>query len=359
MINNEIKKYITNEILPKYKDFDKGHDIRHIKAVIKRSFEYYHYLNDPNINPNMVFVIAAYHDLGISIEREHHAKHSAELLLKDEKLKEWFTEEQLDIMAEACEEHSTSLNREPYTIYGKIVCDADKDNNVKISLSRAWDYSLQNFPTFTKQELLDNVYEQLVKKFGRAGLVKFYIDSQKNINFVAKMNALADNRESFETEMLNIVNKRSFIERIFRDDIEEFLQKYNLEIIDAPNPFWRTELYKKPCIIVTCKDSEKENKNLAVMSTFGLLGMMGQLIGPDMLNLMSSRMLIFNSLVCYESELSTFDDTDTADYRDEWYNFMKQKFGKEYKAYYHREYLKQQAEQKKHPEEATEEENTK
>ncbi|MDD4275684.1 MAG: HD domain-containing protein [Clostridia bacterium] len=356
MINNEIKDYITNEILPKYKDFDKGHDIRHIKEVIKHSLEYYEYLNDENIDPNMVFVIAAYHDLGISVEREHHAIHSAELLLKDEKLRDWFSEEQMEIMAEACEDHSTSLNREPYTIYGKIVCDADKDNNVTTSLSRAWDYSVQNFPTFTKQELLDNVYEQLVKKFGKGGLVRFYIDSQKNIDFVAKMKILTDNRETFQTEMLNIVNKRSFVERIFRDDIEEFLQKFNLEIIDAPYPLWRTGLYKKPCIIVTCKDIKKENKNLAVMSAFGLLGMMGSLMNAGTFNLMSSRMLVFNSLVCYESELSIMNDRDTVDYCDEWYNFLAEKFGKEYKAYYHREYLKQQAEAKKHPEKDTKEE---
>lgn len=34
MINKEIKNYIETMIIPKYADFDKGHNLEHVKTVI-------------------------------------------------------------------------------------------------------------------------------------------------------------------------------------------------------------------------------------------------------------------------------------------------------------------------------------
>ena len=84
MINKEIAKYIEKFILPQYKSNDKGHGINHIMYVIERSFKFADTVKD--INLDMVYVIAAYHDIGHKIDVKNHEVVSAQLLLNDEKL---------------------------------------------------------------------------------------------------------------------------------------------------------------------------------------------------------------------------------------------------------------------------------
>lgn len=70
MINKKLKNYIEKEILSQY-DENNGHGKSHIESVIKRSFE----LNDKfnlHLDSNMIYVIAAYHDLGYKIDADNH-----------------------------------------------------------------------------------------------------------------------------------------------------------------------------------------------------------------------------------------------------------------------------------------------
>ena len=207
MINKELKNYIEKNILPVYNNFDKGHNLDHIKAVIKRGLDNYEFLNDASININMVYTACAYHDFGIQIARKSHAKHSSDLLKADQNLQQWFNNSEIEIMAEACFDHSTSLNREPRTIYGKIVCDADKDNDVNVALSRAWEFTITYFPDLTENEAIEDCYIQLNKKFGDGGLVKYYINSDQNLNFIKTMNKLANNKELFTQKIKEIIKK--------------------------------------------------------------------------------------------------------------------------------------------------------
>ncbi len=73
----------------------------------------------------MVYTVAAYHDLGHHIDGKNHEKVSAEMLLADENLREFFSEEEIRIMTEAVYDHRASMEGEPRSIYGKIVSSAD------------------------------------------------------------------------------------------------------------------------------------------------------------------------------------------------------------------------------------------
>lgn len=75
-IKNEIKDFIEAKIFPIYATFDKGHDINHITAVIKRALNLYDFLNDDSIDINIVYAAAALHDIEISVKRKNHALHS-------------------------------------------------------------------------------------------------------------------------------------------------------------------------------------------------------------------------------------------------------------------------------------------
>ena len=88
-MNEELVKYIENEVFPKYDKNEEGHGIKHIKIVIKRSLEL---AKDYDVDLDMVYTIASYHDLGHYIDRKTHEIISAEIFMKDEKIRQWFTD---------------------------------------------------------------------------------------------------------------------------------------------------------------------------------------------------------------------------------------------------------------------------
>ena len=98
----------------------------------------------------MVYVIAAYHDLGLYEGREFHHITSGKVLLADETLRRWFTDEQLLQMKEAIEDHRASNKQAPRTIYGMIVAEADRiivPYNMGCLIIRRW-IKKSNMPVF-------------------------------------------------------------------------------------------------------------------------------------------------------------------------------------------------------------------
>ncbi|MGD9901616.1 MAG: HD domain-containing protein [Spirochaetales bacterium] len=194
MIKRAIKNYIEKHILPIYDTFDKGHDSEHINEVIERSLRYAKNI-DESLNIDMVYVVAAYHDYGMQIERKGHNFHSGKLLREDKNLKKWFNEEEIETMAQAVEDHSTSLNREPRSIYGKIVCDADKDDNLDRSLTRALEFCLSHFKDNSKEQHFEDTFKQMCLKYGDNQLVKFYLKDSQSEEYLRNIKALTKNKD--------------------------------------------------------------------------------------------------------------------------------------------------------------------
>lgn len=198
-VKKDLNAYIIQNILPEYEKFDKGHDIKHVTEVIFRSFKIISKLPDcDTIDCNIVYAVAAYHDFGIKINRKNHAHYSGIFVRQDKKLKEFFTDDEIEIIAQAVEDHSTSLNKEPRNIYGKIVCDADKDDDYMEGLKRAYEYTKVYYPEYTYEQARDNCFDQLNKKFGKDGLVCYYILDENNSEFVKMMKKMAEDKALFE-----------------------------------------------------------------------------------------------------------------------------------------------------------------
>lgn len=106
MINKDLKAYIENSIFKEYSKNEEAHGLNHIKFVIKRSLDL---SKDKDLDINMIYTIAAYHDIGHHIDAKNHEVVSAKLMMEDKKLKEFFNEEELKIIKEAIEDHRASL----------------------------------------------------------------------------------------------------------------------------------------------------------------------------------------------------------------------------------------------------------
>ena len=80
-INKKLENYVKNNIIPQYKKNEKAHRENHINYVIRRSFELIEQ-NNLEVNSDMVYVIAAYHDIGHHIDAKNHEKVSADIMKK-------------------------------------------------------------------------------------------------------------------------------------------------------------------------------------------------------------------------------------------------------------------------------------
>ena len=213
-INEDLKKYIEENIFPEYAKNDLGHNIKHIQYVIDRSFKFADTV--PNVNYDIVYTVAAYHDIGHHIDSKRHEIVSGEIMSKDENLKRFFSADELKIIREAIEDHRASADHEPRSIYGKIVSTADRNNTVEACLKRSYTYGKKLNPEATDDELFDRAYEHLKIKFGENGYAKFFFKD--------------DVYEKFLKDTLPMCEKAiSFLKHYVKDwldlDAEEILNK--------------------------------------------------------------------------------------------------------------------------------------
>ena len=175
---------------------EQGHGINHIEYVIRRCFELINQ-NGLDVDFNMVYVIAAYHDIGHHIDRKNHEKISADIMSKDNNLQEFFDENQLKIIKEAIEDHRASSENEPRSIYGKIVSSADRNNTVEQCLERTYLYGKKHEPEACDKELYERSFEALNRKFGYNGYAKFYFKDEQYESFLKDIRKLLENKENF------------------------------------------------------------------------------------------------------------------------------------------------------------------
>lgn len=194
-IDLELKKYIENEIFPLYNRNEEGHGIEHIKTVINRSIKL---AQNYDVDLNMVYVIASYHDLGHCIDRKTHEIISAQMFMDDNKIKKWFTDEQRNIIKEAIEDHRASSNHKPRSIYGMIVSTADRTIvNIDVTIKRSYTYGKRNYKNISEEEQWKEVYNHLTKKYGEDGYAKIYLEDKEFDEAIKELRKALSNKEEF------------------------------------------------------------------------------------------------------------------------------------------------------------------
>ena len=200
-VRPELQEYIEAEILPRYRTMI-GHQENHIRAVMARSLNFAEQINREGKQPidyNMCYIVAAFHDLGRAVDPDTHEKISAKLLLEDKKLPEYFTKDQLKIMAEAVEDHRASAKHEPRGIYGRIVASADRDNDAHFMVKKAFKIFSELFPDSTEEENLERARVHLLDKYTPTGYAasKMYFDDPDFTNCLEEIEELAMDLDKF------------------------------------------------------------------------------------------------------------------------------------------------------------------
>lgn len=204
-VNTQILEYIENNIFPVYKNDNGAHGISHIEQVIERSFELM-YENKLNLNKDMVYVIASYHDIGHQKDAKIHEKISAQIFIEDENMKKWFTEKERNTIKEAIEDHRASSDHEPRSTYGKLVSTADRTiMSVDEYIKRTYLYGLKNYPELSKDERVSRIYNHLMKKYGEEGYAKMYFPDKKLIDALTKIRKELKNEQEFKEKTKRII----------------------------------------------------------------------------------------------------------------------------------------------------------
>lgn len=202
-------EFVERQILPRYNAFGESHGLRHVTRVIKNSLR----LADvTGADINMVYVIAAYHDLGMEGPRAIHHLTSGKILMADARLKKWFNADQLKVMKEAVEDHRASSSRQPRSIYGKIVAEADRDIDVHEIFLRAIQYGKENGPDKTVEEHWERFAQHMDEKYSNNGYIKLWIPNSPN--------------EKALKELRNIIEDKKLLRKAF-DDIWKEMSEIN------------------------------------------------------------------------------------------------------------------------------------
>ncbi|MBM6992614.1 MAG: HD domain-containing protein [Prevotella sp.] len=180
-VSLDLMSFIETSILPKYNNFGRSHGLNHVQRVIANSLVLSRQLGT---DINMVYAIAAYHDLGMSGPRAIHHITSGKILVADQRLRKWFSPEQIKIMKEAVEDHRASAAHEPRSIYGKIVAEADRDLQPDVVFSRAIEYGVEHYPELDREGQWARFAQHMEEKYSTNGYIKLWIPNSPNEKYI-------------------------------------------------------------------------------------------------------------------------------------------------------------------------------
>jgi uncharacterized protein len=174
----EIRTFVEREIVPRYDNFDAGHGRDHVNTVISQALSLASYY--PEVDRCVLLVAAAYHDLGLVNGREHHHTDSARIIREDERLRQWFSEEEINTIADAAEDHRASSDHEPRTIYGRIVAEADRIIDGETIVRRALQYGMKHEPNLDREGQYRRLMDHMREKYDYGGYLKLWIPQSDN-----------------------------------------------------------------------------------------------------------------------------------------------------------------------------------
>ena len=191
-----IRQYIESEIIPRYDNFDAAHGRDHVEYVIAQSLKLSEYYD---VDRDMVYVIAAYHDTGLAVERKTHHLESGRIIRSDQSLRQWFNEGQIETMAQAVEDHRASSDHEPRSIYGKIVAEADRQIDPETIIRRTVQYGLSHYPELDRGGHWQRMLDHLNEKYAEGGYLRLWIPESDNAGKLKELHEIIKDRDYLES----------------------------------------------------------------------------------------------------------------------------------------------------------------
>ncbi len=204
-MNPELVQYIESEVIPRYAAFDKAHREDHALAVIERALAMG---KNYDINEDMLYAAAACHDLGLSIDRKTHHLESGKIIRAYERLRQWFSPEEIETIAQAAEDHRASATTPPRSIYGALVAEADRMIVPETIIRRTVQFGLSHYPELDKEGHWQRTLEHLHEKYAEGGYLHLLIPGSPNEEPLARLRTIIKDEKGL----------RKLFEQIYADE---------------------------------------------------------------------------------------------------------------------------------------------
>lgn len=205
-IDHSLRKYVEEEIIPLYDSFDRAHRRDHVETVIEQSLLL---ASNYNVDINMVYAVAAFHDVGLCKGREYHHIESANIVRGDKLLNTFFTAEEINVIADAVEDHRASSKAAPRTLYGRIVAEADRVIDGDTILRRTVQYGLSHYPSLSREEHFNRACEHLEEKYADGGYLKLWIPESPNATRLQQFRKVIGDKKLLRTLFDTIFDEES------------------------------------------------------------------------------------------------------------------------------------------------------
>ena len=211
-IRKSLEDYIYSEIVPKYAAFDPAHREDHAEEVIENTVRLYNKAPEEirsSLDIEMLFTAAACHDLGRINGKERHHIDSGIIIRNDSRLKEWFDDEQIELIAQAAEDHRASNKEEPRSMYGKIVAEADRLIDTETIIRRTLLYGMSRYPEMDPNDQIDRALDHLYDKYGDDGYLRLWIPWSDNALRLFSLRCLLADHVKAREEIVRIYRSLS------------------------------------------------------------------------------------------------------------------------------------------------------
>ena len=195
----KLSDYIASEILPRYDAFDAAHQQSHAQAVMDEALRLAALYD---VERDVVLAAAAFHDLGLAYGRAEHHIHSARIIRADEFLKTIFTPDEIEIIADAAEDHRASATHAPRTIYGRIIAEADRQLDAEVVMRRTVEFGLEHYPELSREGHYERFCAHLHEKYGRTGYLRLWLPESSSAAALETLRCIIDDpaqlRQNFD-----------------------------------------------------------------------------------------------------------------------------------------------------------------
>jgi len=198
-VPESLKTFIEQSIIPQYDGFDAAHRRDHARRVIARAMIEGERLKVKDETTDAIFtshllpltyVAAAMHDLGLAEGRETHHLASGRIIRDCRELRRWFSEEDVELIAQAAEDHRASATAAPRSLLGCIVAEADRDVEPETIVRRTVEYGLSHYPELDREGHWQRTLQHLHEKYAEGGYIKLWLDDSINVAPLAELRTL-------------------------------------------------------------------------------------------------------------------------------------------------------------------------
>ena len=208
-MDKSLVEYVERRIIPMYDGFDAGHGREHVGAVVTEALRLAGFYD---VDEDMVYAAAAYHDTGLVVDRKTHHLESGRIIRVDRELRRWFSEDEIEVIAQAAEDHRASSDHEPRSVYGKIIAEADRQIIPESIILRTVQYGFKHYPELDKEGHWARLCEHMAEKYDVGGYLKLWIPESRNAEGLACLRDIIHDknrlREYFEAAYADV--RRSY-----------------------------------------------------------------------------------------------------------------------------------------------------